>query len=87
MLARAIATEGFNAVGAGLVPKDIQAGINAAVKAVISNLEKQSNPVTTNEEIKQVCLPLTCGSCCVLTTGWVGRLRRSRPTATPPLAI
>lgn len=78
VLARAIATEGFNAVGAGLVPKDIQAGINAAVKAVIANLEKQSNPVTTNEEIKQVCLPLTCGSCCgghavcSPPAGWVG---------------
>lgn len=58
VLARAIATEGFNAVSAGLIPKDVHAGINAAVKAVVADLERQSKPVTTNDEIKQV------GACC-----------------------
>ena len=54
VLARAIAQEGFNAVAAGLIPKELHAGINAAVKAVVANLKEQSKPVTTNDEIKQV---------------------------------
>merc|ERR1719378_695941 len=54
VLARAIASEGFNAVSAGLVPKELKAGIDSAVKAVVSELQAISKPVTTNEEIQQV---------------------------------
>lgn len=54
VLARAIATEGFNAVAAGLNPKELQSGIKLAVAQVIEELKSVSKPVTDNEEIKQV---------------------------------
>merc|ERR1719162_47687 len=54
VLARAIATEGFNAVAAGLNPGELRAGIDKAVKVVLQSLKDQSKPVTTNDEIRQV---------------------------------
>merc|ERR1719335_1066154 len=53
VLARAIAQEGFNAVGAGLNPKELKAGIDLAVATVIEELKRQSSPVVS-DEIKQV---------------------------------
>merc|ERR1719171_1803451 len=53
VLARAIAQEGFNAVGAGLNPKELKAGIDLAVSTVIAELKSQSSPVVS-DEIKQV---------------------------------
>ena len=39
VLARAIATEGFNAVAAGLDPQKLREGINKAVKVVLESLK------------------------------------------------
>ncbi len=54
VLARAIATEGFNAVAAGLNPQDLLTGSRKAVAAVIAELKRISKPVTTSEEVRQV---------------------------------
>ena len=54
VLARAITTEGFKAVAAGLNPTDLRKGIQMAVDAVIANLKSISKKVTTSDEIKQV---------------------------------
>jgi chaperonin GroEL len=54
VLARAIATEGFNAVAAGLNPGELRDGIDKAVKVVLESIKDQSKPVTTNDEIRQV---------------------------------
>jgi len=54
VLARAIATEGFNYVAAGLNPQDLRSGIQKAVKQVIVSLKEQSRPVSGTEEIRQV---------------------------------
>lgn len=54
VLARAIATEGFNAVAAGLNPNCVKNGISKAVAVVIAELKKMSKPIVSNEEIKQV---------------------------------
>merc|ERR1719181_1657603 len=44
VLARAIATEGFNAVAAGLNPQELRKGINTAVTHVIGELKALSKP-------------------------------------------
>lgn len=54
VLARAIATEGFNYVAAGLNPQDLRSGIQKAVAQVIVSLKEQSRPVSGTEEIRQV---------------------------------
>lgn len=54
VLARAIATEGFNYVAAGLNPQDLRSGIQKAVTQVIVSLKEQSRPVSGTEEIRQV---------------------------------
>ena len=54
VLARAIATEGFNYVAAGLNPQDLRSGIQKAVAQVIVSLKDQSRPVSGTEEIRQV---------------------------------
>jgi len=54
VLARAIATEGFNAVAAGLNPQDLRSGMKLAVDSVIAGLKDLSKPVTSNNEIRQV---------------------------------
>lgn len=54
VLARAIASEGFNAVAAGLNPQELRKGINRAVDVAVDTIKTISRPVTTNEEIRQV---------------------------------
>jgi len=54
VLARAIFREGTKAVVAGMNPMDVKRGIDAAVKAVIEDLEARAKPISSPEEIKQV---------------------------------
>src|SRR6516165_5297612 len=54
VLAAAIVREGAKAVAAGMNPMDLKRGIDLAVDAVVSDLEKNSKKVTSNEEIAQV---------------------------------
>jgi len=54
ILAAAIVREGAKAVAAGMNPMDLKRGIDLAVEAVVTDLEKNSKKVTSNEEIAQV---------------------------------
>ena len=54
VLARAIATRGFDNVTHGSNPVEIRRGIMIAVEAVCEHLKVISRPVTTPEEISQV---------------------------------
>ena len=54
VLAQSIANEGAKAVSAGRNPMDLKRGIDQAVITVVEDLQKRSQKVTGNEEIKQV---------------------------------
>jgi len=55
VLAQAIVREGLKNVAAGANPMDLKRGIDKAVKAVVTNLKKQSQEVGDNsDKIKQV---------------------------------
>ena len=55
VLAQAIVKEGLKNVAAGANPMDLKRGIDKAVKAIVSDLEKQAKKVDdTSEKIKQV---------------------------------
>jgi len=54
ILAQAIYREGVKSVAAGGNPMDIKRGIEAAVKVVVKELEKMSNPTKDQKEIAQV---------------------------------
>src|SRR3984893_4200237 len=54
VLAHAIVREGSKAVAAGMNPMDLKRGVDAAVSAVVADLQKHSKAVTSNEEIAQV---------------------------------
>jgi len=54
VLAQAIVREGSKAVAAGMNPMDLKRGIDLAVDAVVTHIEKSSKKVKTNEEISQV---------------------------------
>ncbi len=54
LLAREIVRGGTKAVAAGMNPMDLKRGIDLAVKAVVTELEKRSKKVSTSEEIRQV---------------------------------
>jgi chaperonin GroEL len=54
VLAQAIIREGVKAVAAGMNPMDLKRGIDLAVEAVVSDLQKRSRKVSTNNEIAQV---------------------------------
>ena len=54
VLAQAIVKEGVKAVEAGMNPMDVKRGIDQATHAAVSNLEKNSKPVSSGEEIRQV---------------------------------
>ena len=54
VLARAIVAEGVKAVAAGMNPMDLRRGIDLAVAAVVSDIEKRARKVSSNEEIMQV---------------------------------
>jgi chaperonin GroEL len=53
-LARAIFSETVKNVAAGCNPMDLRRGIQAAVESVVEYLEKNTQPITTGEEIAQV---------------------------------
>ncbi len=54
VLAQAIVREGSKAVAAGLNPMDLRRGTEAAVKAVIEDLEKRSRRIKSSDEVAQV---------------------------------
>ena len=54
VLARAIYSEGCNAVAAGLNPLDLRRGIQLAVNSVVATLEEISRPISSKEEVSQV---------------------------------
>jgi chaperonin GroEL len=54
VLAHAIVREGAKAVAAGMNPMDLKRGVDLAVEAVVTDLQKNSKKVTSNEEIAQV---------------------------------
>src|SRR5712672_175777 len=54
VLAQAIVREGSKAVAAGMNPMDLKRGIDAAVEAVVTDIQKRSRKVSTNDEIAQV---------------------------------
>jgi len=55
VLAQAIVKEGLKNVAAGANPMDLKRGIDAAVKAIVTDLEKQSTKVgNSSEKIEQV---------------------------------
>jgi chaperonin GroEL len=54
ILAHAIVKEGAKGVAAGMNPMDLKRGVDLAVAAIVSDLQKNSKNVTSNEEIAQV---------------------------------
>jgi len=54
VLCQALATEGMKAVAAGLNPMDLKRGMETASEAIIKELHKNSNPVKSDKEVKQV---------------------------------
>ncbi|GHD59315.1 60 kDa chaperonin 2 [Thalassobaculum fulvum] len=54
VLAQAIVREGAKAVAAGINPMDLKRGIDAAVEAVVTDLEKRSKKITTSDQVAQV---------------------------------
>ena len=54
VLAQAIVNEGHQAIAAGMNPMDLKRGIDAAVAAVVEQVDKLSTPCTSNAEIVQV---------------------------------
>src|SRR5690242_7591303 len=54
VLAHAIVREGAKAVAAGMNPMDLKRGIDMAVEAVIKDIKRVSQKVSTNVEIAQI---------------------------------
>jgi chaperonin GroEL len=54
VLAHAIVREGAKAVAAGMNPMDLKRGVDLAVETIVTDLQKNSKDVTSNEEIAQV---------------------------------
>ncbi|MDG2482386.1 MAG: TCP-1/cpn60 chaperonin family protein, partial [Alphaproteobacteria bacterium] len=54
VLTQAIVREGSKAVAAGMNPMDLRRGVDAAVKAVVTDLDKRSRKISTEGEIAQV---------------------------------
>ena len=54
VLCQALATEGMKAVAAGLNPMDLKRGMETASEAIIKELHKNSKPVKSDKEVKQV---------------------------------
>jgi chaperonin GroEL len=54
VLAQAIVREGAKAVAAGMNPMDLKRGIDAAVTAVVKDIEKRAKPVASSSEVAQV---------------------------------
>lgn len=56
ILTRAIFGEGAKAVAAGMNPMDLRRGTQLAVDTVLAELAQTTKPISTSEEIAQVCL-------------------------------
>tara|TARA_R110002110_G_scaffold85816_4_gene223778 strand:- start:111464 stop:113116 length:1653 start_codon:yes stop_codon:yes gene_type:complete len=54
VLAQAIVREGSKAVAAGMNPMDLKRGIDLAVAAVVTDIEKRAKKIRSSEEIAQV---------------------------------
>ncbi|MBT3331386.1 MAG: chaperonin GroEL [Rhodospirillaceae bacterium] len=54
VLAQAIVREGCKSVAAGMNPMDLRRGIDLGVSAVVAHLAKQSKPISTEAEVRQV---------------------------------
>ncbi|MDE5441477.1 chaperonin GroEL [Bradyrhizobium sp. CSA207] len=54
VLAQAIVREGAKSVAAGMNPMDLKRGIDAAVAAVVKDIEKRAKPVASSSEVAQV---------------------------------
>ena len=54
VLAQSIVREGAKAVAAGMNPMDLKRGIDMAVSAVVTDVQKRAKKVSTNQEISQV---------------------------------
>ena len=54
VLAEAIIREGSKSVAAGMNPMDLKRGVDLAVDAVVSDLEKQSTKISKSNEVAQV---------------------------------
>ena len=54
VLAQSIVREGAKAVAAGMNPMDLKRGIDTAVVAAVTDVQKRSQKVKTNEEIAQI---------------------------------
>ncbi|MDP6690464.1 MAG: chaperonin GroEL [Alphaproteobacteria bacterium] len=54
VLAQAIVREGCKSVAAGMNPMDLRRGIDLGVDAVVAHLAKQSKPISTEGEVRQV---------------------------------
>jgi chaperonin GroEL len=54
ILAHAMVREGVKAVAAGMNPMDLRRGVDMAVSAIVSDIQKRSKKVSTNDEIAQI---------------------------------
>ena len=54
VLAQSIVREGIKAVAAGMNPMDLRRGIEAAVKAVVEDLDRRSRKIKSSDEVAQV---------------------------------
>ncbi|MBN42223.1 MAG: chaperonin GroEL [Alphaproteobacteria bacterium] len=54
VLAQAIVREGSKAVAAGMNPMDLKRGIDLAVEAVVSDIEKRAKKIRNSDEVAQV---------------------------------
>src|ERR1700752_5149122 len=54
VLAHAIVREGAKAVAAGMNPMDLKRGVDLAVETIVTDLQKNSKAITSNDEIAQV---------------------------------
>ena len=54
VLTQAIATEGMKAVAAGMNPMDLKRGVDLAVDAIVSEIQKKSKVIKTDKEVSQV---------------------------------
>jgi chaperonin GroEL len=54
LLAQAIVREGARSVAAGMNPMDLKRGVDLAVSAVVTEIEKGAKKIKTSEEISQV---------------------------------
>ncbi|MDA0968302.1 MAG: chaperonin GroEL [Proteobacteria bacterium] len=54
VLTQAIATEGMKSVAAGMNPMDLKRGVDLAVDAIVSEIQKKSKVIKTDKEVSQV---------------------------------